>query len=44
VILTLVRNPMMKLGLVVLFTGLFALCLALVTEARKVEIFATTSA
>lgn len=44
VILYFVENMLDRLPIAVAFTGLFALCLALTTRARRVEIFAATSA
>jgi hypothetical protein len=43
VILYFVHNTLDRLVIAVAFTGLFALCLALTTRARRVEIFAATS-
>ncbi|MCJ1246402.1 hypothetical protein MMC30_003609 [Trapelia coarctata] len=44
VILYLVSSMVARLGIVVGFTAVFSLCLTLVTQARRVEIFAATSA
>jgi hypothetical protein len=44
VILYLVSSMAARLGIVVLFTALFALSLAVFTGAKRVEIFAATSA
>jgi len=44
VVLYFVPNTLTRLLIVVGFTGLFALCLALTTRARRVEVFAATSA
>ncbi|CZR51277.1 uncharacterized protein PAC_01152 [Phialocephala subalpina] len=44
VILYFVSNTLDRLGIAVAFTGLFALCLVMTTRARRVEIFAATSA
>ncbi|KFY88323.1 hypothetical protein V500_06418 [Pseudogymnoascus sp. VKM F-4518 (FW-2643)] len=39
-----VQSNSLRLGLIVIFSALFSLALALMTSARKVEIFAATSA
>ena len=44
VVLSFVRNPDVRLGLVCVFTLLFSSCLAIATKARRVEIFAATAA
>ena len=44
VILYFVADMLTRLAIVVGFTGVFALCLTLTTRARRVEIFAATSA
>lgn len=44
VVLFFVQTQILRLGLTVLFTVLFAACLAGLTRARRVEIFAATSA
>jgi hypothetical protein len=44
VILYFVSNTLNRLAIAVAFTGLFAFCLAVTTQARRVEIFAATSA
>jgi hypothetical protein len=44
VVLYFVSSTLARLAIVVGFTGLFALCLALTKRARRVEVFATTSA
>jgi hypothetical protein len=44
VILYFVQSNLIRLGLSVVFTGIFSCCLAMVTKARRVEIFAATSA
>ncbi len=44
VILYFVRSNLVRLGLSVAFTGIFSCSLAIMTGARRVEIFAATSA
>ena len=44
VLLFLVQSEVIRLGIVVLFSGLFSLALCLMTSARKVEVFAATAA
>jgi hypothetical protein len=44
VILYFVQSNLVRLGLSVVFTGVFSCCLAIVTKASRVEIFAATSA
>jgi hypothetical protein len=44
VILYFVQSNLVRLGLSVVFTGIFSCCLAILTKARRVEIFAATSA
>jgi len=44
VVLYFVQNTLVRLGLSVAFTALFSFCLALVTRARRIEIFAACSA
>jgi hypothetical protein len=39
-----VRDPLAQLGAIVIFTVLFSLALALVVKARRIEIFAATTA
>ena len=39
-----VTNPKMKLGLLALFTVLFAASAGLLTNARRAEVFGTTAA
>jgi hypothetical protein len=43
-ILYFVSNTLDRLAIAVAFTGLFAFCLAVMTRARRVEVFAATSA
>lgn len=43
-VLYFVLNTLYRLGIAVAFTGAFALCLAATTRARRVEVFAATSA
>jgi hypothetical protein len=43
-ILYFISNTGARLGVAVAFTAVFALCLALVTKGKRVEIFAATSA
>lgn len=42
--LYLITNPNLQLGLIALFTSLFAATLALLTNARLAEMFAATAA
>lgn len=44
VVLYFVSNLLVRLGIVAAFTALFSLALALITQARRIEIFAGTSA
>lgn len=44
VLLYLVTKTSVRLGIIAAFTAAFSLCLSLVTQARKVEIFAATAA
>ena len=44
VVLSFVKQPSAKIGLVCAFTLLFCLFLAIATKARRVEIFAATAA
>ncbi|KAH8590888.1 hypothetical protein B0O99DRAFT_675689 [Bisporella sp. PMI_857] len=44
VILYFVTNDFARLGVIVAFTAVFSLCLTLVTQAKRVEIFVATSA
>ena len=44
VLLFLIKSEVIRLGIVVLFSGLFSLALCLMTSARKVEVFAATAA
>jgi hypothetical protein len=44
VVLYVVQNTSVRLGLVCAFTLLFSFVLALVTNARRIEIFAATAA
>ncbi len=39
-----VGNTLDRLAIAVAFTGLFSFCLAVTTKARRVEVFAATSA
>jgi len=43
-ILYFVANTLDRLAIAVAFTGMFAFCLAVMTRARRVEVFAATSA
>lgn len=43
-ILYFVANTLDRLAIAVAFTGMFAFCLAVTTRARRVEVFAATSA
>jgi len=43
-ILYFVANTLHRLAITVAFTGIFAFCLAVTTRARRVEVFAATSA
>lgn len=42
--LAFVKNVFVRLGIVAAFTQMFSLALVLITNARKVEIFAATAA
>ena len=42
--LSFIRSNGIQLGMIVVFSAIFSLALALMTSARKVEIFAATSA
>jgi len=44
VVLYFVSSIVARLGILVAFTAIFSLCLTLVTQAKRVEIFAATSA
>jgi hypothetical protein len=44
VVLYVVNSDGLKLGIIVLFSAVFALVLALMTNARRIEIFAATAA
>lgn len=44
IVLYFVSSMLARLAILVAFTACFALCLSLVTQARKVEIFTATSA
>lgn len=44
VVLYCVKNMLMRLGMVALFTVLFSLALVLVTKAKRIEVFAATAA
>jgi hypothetical protein len=44
VILYFLTNPIVRLGIVVAFTATFSICLIILTNARRVEIFAATLA
>lgn len=44
VILYLVKDTAKRLGLIAAFTAVFAVCLAVVTKARRVDVFSTTAA
>jgi hypothetical protein len=44
VVLYFVRSNGLQLGMLVVFSAIFSFALALMTNARKVEIFAATSA
>jgi len=44
VILYFVSSLLARLGIVVAFTALFSFALALITQAKRIEIFAATSA
>ncbi|KAK9788201.1 putative DUF6594 domain-containing protein [Seiridium cardinale] len=44
VLLYIAQSDTLRLGLVIMASGIFALALALMTSARKVEVFAATSA
>lgn len=44
IVLYFISNPLHRLWLIAGFTAFFSLCLALITDARRVEIFAASSA
>jgi len=44
IVLSFIDNLKIRLGLVCVFTFLFAACLAIATQARRVEVFAATAA
>jgi hypothetical protein len=44
IILYVVQSNASRLGIIVLLSALFSLALALMTDSRKIEIFAATSA
>jgi hypothetical protein len=44
VILYFVNNTVVRLGVTVAFTAMFSICLILLTQAKRIEIFAATSA
>jgi hypothetical protein len=44
VILYFITNAIVRLGIVVAFTATFSICLILLTNAKRIEIFAATSA
>jgi Family of unknown function (DUF6594) len=44
IVLYFVGSTLDRLAITVAFTGLFAFCLAVTTRARRVEVFAATSA
>jgi hypothetical protein len=44
VILYFIKSTLVRLGVIVAFTVLFAVALMLVTQAKRVEVFAATSA
>jgi hypothetical protein len=44
IVLSFIDNLKIRLGLVCIFTFLFAGCLAIATQARRVEVFAATAA
>jgi len=43
-VLYFVNKMLVRIGLIILFTAIFSLSLALFTEAKKVEIFSATAA
>jgi hypothetical protein len=44
IVLSFVSNARVRLGLVCVFTFVFASCLAIAAKARRVEVFAATAA
>jgi hypothetical protein len=44
VVLSSVQSIALRIGMTAIFTAVFCLCLAAITEARRIEIFAATSA